>query len=84
MRIIWRSGLGFLLTLISMAVMINFGLRSSQAQQATVQAPPLNSPTRIPPAPAPALLPLDDILLQWKLAPADQRYAAIDGKHLKV
>jgi hypothetical protein len=85
MRIIGRSVLRFLRTLMSFVVMINFfGLRTSQAQQATVQAPPLNSPTRIPPAPAPALLPLDDTFLQWKLSPADQKYAAIDGKHLKA
>jgi len=84
MRIIGRSGLGFLLTLTSVAVMLSFSLKSSRAQQAPLQAPPLNSPTRIPPAPAPALLPLDDTLLQWKLAPADQKYAAIDGKHLKM
>ncbi len=84
MRIIRRSGLGLLLTLMSIAVMISLNLRSSRAQGAPVQAPPLNSPTRIPPAPAPALVPLDDTFLQWKLAPADQKYAAIDGKHLKV
>ena len=83
MRIIGRSGLGFLLTLMSVPVVINITLQSSQAQESTGQAPPLNSPTRIPPAPAPALIPLDDAFLQWKLAPSDQKYAAIDGKHLK-
>ena len=69
MRIIRRSGLGLLLTLMSIAVMISLNLQSARAQGAPVQAPPLNSPTRIPQAPAPALVPLDDTFLQWKLAP---------------
>lgn len=47
-------------------------------------APPLNSPTRVPPAPAPALVPLDQAYLPWTLAPADQKYAAIDGHRLKT
>ncbi len=47
-------------------------------------APPLNSPTRVPPAPASALVPLDQAYLPWTLAPADQKYAAIDGHHLKA
>ena len=71
---------GFAGWVVLAAVMCGAGLLARE-QQST--APPLNSPTRVPPPAAPALMPLDEAYLQTHLAAEDQKYAAIDGKRLK-
>lgn len=44
---------------------------------------PAIAQTRTPPAPMKPLHPLEESYLRWKLAPADQIYATIDGRELK-
>ncbi|MBZ5602219.1 MAG: M28 family peptidase [Acidobacteriia bacterium] len=45
--------------------------------------PGLFAQTRAPQEPMKPLHPLEESYLRWNLAPADQAYASIDGRHLK-
>ena len=58
---------------LSIVAAVVVALRGAQ-QPAAVRLPA--------PEPAPALYPLDDVLLQWPLPAGGQAYADIDGKHL--
>ena len=53
-----------------------------QAQQTSPQAQRSAGTTRNSLEAGPAVYNLEDAYLQWPIAPSDQAYAAIDGKHL--
>jgi hypothetical protein len=71
------------LTAAILLVIFSLAIRSGLAQQSDSQAPQIVAPPSLPPPPAPALYDLDDAYLEWNLAPADQKYASIEGRHLK-
>jgi Peptidase family M28 len=64
-------------------VIFTLAIHPGLAQQADREAHPVVTPPNLPPPPAPALYNLDDAYLEWNLAPGDQKYASIDGHHLK-
>jgi hypothetical protein len=70
---------GLVVTIISVAQITGW------AQQAPAQRPGPETPVDRPSfgTPAPALYPLEDGFLKWRLLPSEHPYAAIDGKHLE-
>ena len=80
-RVAYWTGLGVLLGIAAL-VIGSGGPAHTQARQASPQAQLSPAQMRSMLEPGPSVYNLDDAYLQWPIAPSEQAYAAIDGKHL--